>query len=292
MHKEKALTLFGQGYLCSQAVLAAFAEECGLTEKQALMLGACFGRGMRKGEVCGACTGALMVLGSLYGQYDKTDPDSREISNTVNDKMMERFAAVSGSCLCNDLLGCDVSTEEGVKYAREHDLFTEFCPQMVANAVDILEQIIQEQPQNSKQVIHIMTYCGENCCEECDRLSACGGCERCQGHPFGGSCVAERNEDFPSLKRRLIDEINAFGIEGLAVSDLNLLTGSYVNLSYPLAGGSAARFLKDNDIYLGNQVGSSEPDRWYGIAANEDFILICEYGRNGSDPEIVLYKRR
>ena len=144
-HKEKALALFEQKFHCSQAVLAAFAEECGLTEKQALKLGACFGGGMRKGEVCGACTGALMVLGSLYGQYDKTDPISRETADSVNNKMMEGFAAVSGSYLCKDLLGCDISTDEGITYALEHNLFTEFCPQMVANAVDVLEQIIQEQ---------------------------------------------------------------------------------------------------------------------------------------------------
>ena len=138
----------------------------------------------------------------------------------------------------------------------------------------------------------MMTYCGENYCKECDRLQECGGCEQCQGHPFGGSCVAERNKDFPSLKRRLIDEINALGIEGLVVADLNLLTGSYVNLSYPLANGSTVRFLIDKDIYLGNQVERADSDRCYGIVANEVFILICEYGCNGSDPEIVLYKRR
>ena len=138
----------------------------------------------------------------------------------------------------------------------------------------------------------MMTYCGTNCCKECDRLSACGGCERCQGHPFGGSCVAERNKDFLLLKRQLIDEINAFGIEGLSVADLNLLTGSYVNLPYPLANGSAVRFLRDNDIYLGNQIERADSDRCYGVVANEDFILVCEYGCNGSDPEIVLYKRR
>ena len=138
----------------------------------------------------------------------------------------------------------------------------------------------------------MMTYCGENCCKECERLLECGGCEQCQGHPFGGSCVAERNKDFSFLKRRLIDEINTFGIEGLNVTDLNLLTGSYVNLPYPLANGSMVRFLKDNDIYLGNQVERADSDRCYGIVANEDFILVCEYGCNGSDPEIVLYKRR
>lgn len=136
------------------------------------------------------------------------------------------------------------------------------------------------------------TYCGFSCCDKCDRLAACGGCEQCKGHPFGGSCVAERSKDFPALKRRLIDEINALGIEGLMVSDLNLLTGSYVNLTYPLANGSTVRFLKDSDIYLGNQIERAGSDRCYGVVASEDFILICEYGYNGSDPEIVLYKRR
>lgn len=138
----------------------------------------------------------------------------------------------------------------------------------------------------------IMTYCGINCCKDCDRLAECGGCEKCKGHPFGGSCVAERNKDFQLLKRQLIDEINALGIRELTVSDLNLLTGSYVNLAYPLANGSTVQFLNDKDIYLGNQVEQAGSERCYGIVANEDFILVCEYGCNGSDPEIVLYKRR
>lgn len=144
-HKDKALEYFEKKFHCSQAVLAAFADECGLTEAQALKLGACLGTGMRKGEVCGACTGALMVLGSLYGQCNQDDIESRLLANEVNDKMMDRFAQVCGSYLCNDLLGCDISTNEGVKYARENRLFTEFCPKMVANAVDVLEQIISEQ---------------------------------------------------------------------------------------------------------------------------------------------------
>ena len=83
-----------------------------------------------------------MVLGMLYGQYDTTDPESRIRANEVNDMMMEGFAKVCGSYICNDLLGCDVSTPEGRKYCLDNNLFTEFCPKMVANAVDVLEQII------------------------------------------------------------------------------------------------------------------------------------------------------
>ena len=138
----------------------------------------------------------------------------------------------------------------------------------------------------------MITYCGENCCKECDRLLACGGCEQCQGHPFGGSCVAERNSNFSELKQQLIEEINALGIGGLIVDDLNLLTGAYVNLEYPLSNGTTVKFLNDKDIYLGNQIERQDSERCYDVVANEDFILICEYGCNGSDPEIVLYKRR
>ena len=77
----KAIKLFGQGYMCSQAVFAAFSEQFGITEKQALKIGGCFGGGMNKGEVCGACTGALMVLGMRYGQVDLNDFDSRMAEN-------------------------------------------------------------------------------------------------------------------------------------------------------------------------------------------------------------------
>ncbi|MCR4648635.1 MAG: C-GCAxxG-C-C family protein [Lachnospiraceae bacterium] len=143
-HKEKAIGYFEQQFHCSQSVLAAFADECGLTEEQALKLGGCFGGGMRQGEVCGAVTGALMVLGSLYGQCDKNDLDSRMKTNKVNDEMMKRFKEKNGTYICNDLLGCDISTPGGVQYARDNELFTAFCPKMVESAVEILEEIIAE----------------------------------------------------------------------------------------------------------------------------------------------------
>lgn len=137
-----------------------------------------------------------------------------------------------------------------------------------------------------------MTYCGMDCCKECSQLAECGGCEKCHGHPFGGSCIAERNQNFPELKKQLMDEINALGIAGLSVNDLYLLNGGYVNLEYPLPNGTSVKFLTDKDVYLGCQVEQPASERCYGVVANEAFILVCEYGCNGADPEILLYKRR
>ena len=144
-HKEKAVNYFSQKLHCSQAVLAAFAEECGITEEEAIKLGSCFGGGMRKGEVCGAVTGALMVLGLLYGQKAADDTEGRQLSNKVNDLMMDRFKEKCGSYICNDLLGCDITTEEGHNYCLENKKFTEFCPKMVTAAVEIVEEIIASQ---------------------------------------------------------------------------------------------------------------------------------------------------
>ena len=142
--RDKAIEFFSRKMHCSQAVLATFSEECGITEEQAFKLGSCFGSGMRKGEVCGACTGALMVLGLLYGQSHIGDPDERQRSNMINDLMMERFKEKNGSYICNELLGYDISTPEGAQKAREEGLFTKFCPKMVERAVEILEEIINE----------------------------------------------------------------------------------------------------------------------------------------------------
>jgi C_GCAxxG_C_C family probable redox protein len=136
-HEEKAVQYYEGGYLCSQAVLAAYAEEYGLTEEQALKLGTCLGAGMRKGEVCGACTGALMVLGLMHN-----DPKNRKAAYENTVRFLNGFRDANGSYLCNDLLGCDVRTPEGVQYARDHHLFTEFCPKMVESAVEILEEIL------------------------------------------------------------------------------------------------------------------------------------------------------
>lgn len=146
--QDKAVDYFSKGFHCSQAVLAAYADQCGISEEKALKLGACFGSGMRKGEVCGACTGALMVLGILYGYADPKNQKSKQTADEVNDRMMDRFAQVCGSCLCKGILGYDVSTPEGKQHAREENLFREVCPQMVKNAVNVLEDIIRERRKN------------------------------------------------------------------------------------------------------------------------------------------------
>ncbi len=100
--------------------------------------------------------------------------------------------------------------------------------------------------------------------------------------------------EFDEFKKKLIDEINGLNIEGMPkVEKLNALVGKYVNLEYRLPNGQKAKLLDEGTTYLGNQLESEfGGDRCFGVLANMDFILISTYGPNGSDPELVLYKKR
>jgi len=99
---------------------------------------------------------------------------------------------------------------------------------------------------------------------------------------------------FEEFKEKLIEEINALGIEGMPkVEKLNALVGKYVNLEYRLPGGMKVKFLDDRTTYLGNQLESEiREGLCFGILANMDFILVSTYEKDGENPELILYKKR
>lgn len=147
------------------------------------------------------------------------------------------------------------------------------------------------------------SICGADCknCEYGKTLN-CKGCSETNGCPFGKKCfIAEYiktggKENYELFVKQLIKEFKELGIEGLPeIKELFALGGAYVNLEYTLPGGNTVKFLDDNDIYLGTQVESQFSDdsnKCYGLLANMDFLLVCKYGLNGADPELVLYKKR
>lgn len=76
------------------------------------------------------------------------------------------------------------------------------------------------------------------------------------------------------------------------ITTLCPLCGTYVNLEYKLPNGKKVKLLDDTKIYLGHQVEKADSERCYGLVADNNHILVCEYGCNGADPEIIVYKKR
>ncbi len=148
------------------------------------------------------------------------------------------------------------------------------------------------------------SLCGIDC-TKCELKNTCGGCAETNGHPFSSECVialccqskgyahCDKCSDVPCLfKEKLIAEFNALSIEDMEeVTSLNALKGSFINLEYTFPSGQVVKIWDDEKIYLGNQICKRDSDRCYGLAADEKYLMVCEYGNNGSDAEIIVFKR-
>ncbi|MHC4204306.1 MAG: C-GCAxxG-C-C family protein [Planctomycetota bacterium] len=142
---EEAVNIFNEGSNCSQAVISVYAEESGLSPKIALKVAQVFGGGMgRMAQTCGAVTGAFMVLGLKYGNDDIHDKEAKERVYGLVREFSRRFENRNRSIVCRELLGCDISTPEGAMTAKVNGLFTSVCPNMVREAVEILDEMINE----------------------------------------------------------------------------------------------------------------------------------------------------
>jgi C_GCAxxG_C_C family probable redox protein len=138
---ENALKLFSSGLNCSQSVLVSFCESYGLSRESALKIACGFGGGIRSGDVCGAVSGAVMVIGLKYGNSDITDLDSKRNCYMQTSEFLKLFREKNGSIVCRDLLGCDISTESGMKQAKDKGLFTTVCVDLVKDAIELLENL-------------------------------------------------------------------------------------------------------------------------------------------------------
>lgn len=149
------------------------------------------------------------------------------------------------------------------------------------------------------------TICGVDC-SKCGLKDSCGGCIETNGHPFHGDCIVamcclnkgqencSKCGDIPcKLKEQVIAEFNELGIKDMPeVKSLNELKGSFINLEYTLPSGQAVKMWEDDKIYLGTQICKKDSNRCYGLTADENNLLVCEYGEGGSDAEIIVYKKR
>jgi C_GCAxxG_C_C family probable redox protein len=140
---ELAVSLFEKGFSCSQALLAAYGDCFGLDREVALRIAAGFGGGMgRMAETCGAVTGTFMLIGLKHGGLDAEDRKAKEKTHEEVREFARRFKACHEFLVCRELLGCDISTPEGSRMAKEKKLAATICPKLVKSAAQIFEEMI------------------------------------------------------------------------------------------------------------------------------------------------------
>ena len=138
---EQAAALFAEGFNCAQSVLGAFCEKYGVDKDSALKMSSGLGSGFRMGEICGAASGAALVIGLKYGMGTAGDAQAKANGNRKTAEFMKLFRAGHGSLLCRELLGLDLSINEQREQAQSRNLFKTACPNLVLSAVSLLEEL-------------------------------------------------------------------------------------------------------------------------------------------------------
>lgn len=137
--QEKALAIFNDGYNCAQAVLLASDETYDKSILKSISAG--FGAGMGRAQLtCGAVTGAIMVISLRYFD-DNQKSQSKDKTYAKIREFLKKFEQKFSSTECIRLLGLDISSDEGRKYAKDNNLFDRKCNEYVKGACAILEDM-------------------------------------------------------------------------------------------------------------------------------------------------------
>lgn len=142
---EQAVKCFndGQAFNCCQSILSTYCEEYGLDRETALKIGTAFGSGIaRRGDLCGALAGAIMVIGLKYGRTQIDDVAIREKAYELVQELIRRFKARNGSTQCRDLLGYDPATPPERLTADQLKQHIIVCPKLIRDTAEIIEDIM------------------------------------------------------------------------------------------------------------------------------------------------------
>ena len=141
---EEAVAAFRRGLSCSQAIFSIYGKDLGIDPGTAEKIASPFGAGISKtGEICGAVSGALMVIGLTQRPEDIRDATSREKVYTLARRFLGEFTARNASANCTELVGFDLSDPKQFAEARERKVFATRCSKFVRDAGEILEGLLQ-----------------------------------------------------------------------------------------------------------------------------------------------------
>ena len=149
---REAVTTFESGFNCAQSILYPFGRQFFRDDVSAFRLGSAFGGGIAsRGEICGAVSGSLMVIGLHFGYSPLEDTSAKARALQISNEFLQAFEHRFGDLHCNKLLQHDLSTAEGREEAKRSGAFLSVCPLLIEGAAMILEEILQKYSAADRQ---------------------------------------------------------------------------------------------------------------------------------------------
>lgn len=140
---EEVTALFKKGFNCAQSMLAVYGKDLGIDHETALKIGNVFGGGIAMtGGICGAVTGALMVISLMHGAADARDRVSKDKTYYLAGEFMKRFEARNDSVVCRDLIGFDIGADNSPK---KNMIISQRCPKFIQDAAEIVEEMLNNE---------------------------------------------------------------------------------------------------------------------------------------------------
>jgi C_GCAxxG_C_C family probable redox protein len=137
---DKALSLFDEGYACSQSILLSFAERFNLDENTAKFIASTFGGGMgRLRKTCGAVTGSFMVLGLAFGNTNPKDMETKLAAYKKVRELNEKVENIYGTSNCYELLKKH-ATETDVTERKHHKMI---CRRVIGDVAGIVYDMME-----------------------------------------------------------------------------------------------------------------------------------------------------
>ena len=97
----------------------------------------------RTDGLCGALVGGIMALGILYGR--KSSEDSPKKIYALSERLVRDFEKHLGSRNCSDILGCDISTQEGESEFKAKNLMKTVCLDATVKAADLVMRVLENK---------------------------------------------------------------------------------------------------------------------------------------------------
>lgn len=133
---------FLKGYSCSQAIVLAYQDLIKLDKETILKIASPFGGGIgRLREVCGAFSGALIVLGYLEGNSTIDIKKKATLYESIQ-KMAKEFEKANGFLRCRDLLKIHNQSSPKPSKRTAQYYHARPCQKIVKNAARILDKYV------------------------------------------------------------------------------------------------------------------------------------------------------
>ncbi|MCP4021779.1 MAG: C_GCAxxG_C_C family protein [Desulfobacteraceae bacterium] len=138
---KKAIDLSMKGYMCSESIVMAFADEFDLDPEIATRISGGFAGGMAQGKTCGAVCGAIMIIGLKYGAGLVRNQYAKDRCFQITQEFSHRFIKRRKTLECGQILAMNninPTDPEEMKHLREKKL----CDKIIKDAAQILEDIL------------------------------------------------------------------------------------------------------------------------------------------------------